>query len=105
MVAADVPIRVGVTGAGRAFDRLYLPALALVREAKAVAVADVRAVTVTGLRSYRTLEAMQLSERLEGLLVLSSPAVHGRQVSASLARGLPVLCGKPAASAAAEVAG
>ncbi len=100
---AGRPARVGVAGAGRAFERLYGPALAEIPELDVVAVADPRPVELPGVRRWPSVEAMLAAEPLDGLLVLSPPAAHAAQVEAGLTAGLAVLTEKPAALTAGEV--
>jgi predicted dehydrogenase len=97
-------LRVGVAGAGRAFERLYLPALRMVPELEAAAIADPRPGdgAGTGIRRWPSLEAMIGAEPLDGVLVLSPPAFHAEQAGQALAAGLHVLCEKPAALRPAE---
>ncbi|MCL6644511.1 MAG: Gfo/Idh/MocA family oxidoreductase [Dehalococcoidia bacterium] len=95
----------GIAGAGRAFERLYGPALAQIPEFHVVAVADPRPVELPGVRRWPSVEAMLAAEPLDGLLVLSPPAAHAAQVEAGLTAGLAVLTEKPAALTAGEVDG
>jgi predicted dehydrogenase len=95
--------RVGVVGAGRAFERLYGPALRRMRQLELVAVADPRPIAGGGLRRWLSLEAMLREEALGGLSVLSPPDLHGEHVLAGLEAGLPVLVEKPPAVSVAEV--
>lgn len=102
-VAGLRPLRIGLAGAGRAFERLYGPALARVPGMEVAALADPRPVTLPGVRRWPSVEAMLAAAPLDGLLVLSPPSAHAAQVEAGLAAGLAVLTEKPAALAAGEV--
>lgn len=101
---AEGRIRIGVAGAGRAFERLYWPALRMVPALELAAVADPRPVEVDGVRRWPSLEAMLAAEPLQGVLVLSPPAFHAAHVADALRAGLHVLCEKPAAVRPAEAA-
>jgi predicted dehydrogenase len=103
MPAPGVAARVGVAGTGRAFERLYAPALARIRELVVVATADPHPGAGGTAPHFPSVDAMLAQVRLDGLLVLSPPHLHGEHVGAGLAAGLHVLVEKPPAASAGEL--
>jgi predicted dehydrogenase len=92
-------VRVAVAGAGRAFERLYLPALAYVPAIQLVAVADPLAGRASlagpGAAQYTSLKQLLQTETVEGVIVLTPASDHVASAIAALERGLPVLVEKP----------
>jgi len=100
-------LRIGVAGAGRVFERLYLPALAARRDIAVVGVAEPRLerfadVPPTAARA-RSVEELLDGVELDGLIVLTPPSRHVPDASLAMARGIPVLVEKPMATSPAEV--
>lgn len=103
------PLRLGIIGAGRVFERLYLPALQAASSPFAlVAIADPRHTNaspalVGGARLHESAAAMLASERLDAVAVLTPPALHAEHVEEALRAGLPVLVEKPVTTSADEI--
>ncbi|MGK2964196.1 MAG: Gfo/Idh/MocA family protein [Tepidiformaceae bacterium] len=100
-------LRIGVCGAGRVFERLYLPALHGAAGLEVVAVADPsserRAIAGTGVAGFDGVDAMIAAGGLDAIAVLSPPGVHHGHALAALRAGLPVLVEKPAAESTAQL--
>lgn len=97
------PFRVGVLGAGQVFTRLYLPALRRQSALQIAGAADPAAPNIPDVVVHRSEDELFAAAELDGLLVLSPPALHARHVAGGLARGLHVLVEKPPALTPAEV--
>ena len=101
-------LRIVAVGAGRVYERLYAPALALVPGLSLVAVADpdplARARVPVGVPVCDSLEELLATERYDGALVLSPPSFHARHAATALARMCPVLLEKPSALSIDEIA-
>jgi predicted dehydrogenase len=101
-------VRIAVAGAGRAFERLYLPALAYLPAIQLAAVADPlperAALAGEDVPRYSSLKQLLSNETVEGVLVLTQASDHVSSALAALARGLPVLVEKPIALAPAGLA-
>ena len=101
-------LRIVAVGAGRVYERLYAPALALVPGLSLVAVADpdplARARVSVGVPVCESLEELLATERYDGALVLSPPSFHARHGATALARMCPVLLEKPSALSIDEIA-
>ena len=96
------PLRLGVVGAGRVFQRLYLPAIAAQRGWVLAAVADPagerRAIAAAaGMETFDDVTAMLNGVQLDGVAILTAPALHVSLAEEVLRRGLPVLVEKPVA--------
>jgi len=96
------PLRLGVVGCGRVFERFHLPAIARVPTVEVVTASDADAARLRWAesRSPRPVLASSLEEllaqpRLEALLVLTPPASHAEIAVRALNRGLHVLVEKP----------
>lgn len=102
-------LRLGVSGCGAVFTRLYAPALAALPGLRLVAAADPAPARLAGLpdgcRAYASLEEMLAGTELDALALLGPPVVHAAQAALVLARGLPVLVEKPVALRVEEVDG
>lgn len=94
------PIRLGVFGAGQVYRQLYAPALALRPEFRVVGSAD----PVAPAR-FRRPEDLLAAAEVDGVIVLSPPALHAEHVGLALARGVRVLVEKPPATTIAGVDG
>lgn len=100
-------LRVGIAGAGRVFERLYLPAITGRRDIAVVGVAEPRLerfadVPATAARA-RSVEELLDTVELDGLIVLTPPLGHAADASLAMARDVPVLVEKPLAASLAEV--
>lgn len=101
----EAPLRLAVSGAGRASERLYLPALQRVPGLTIAGVADPdagRAASVPGAVTAGTLDELLAICEADCVLVLSPPEAHVSDALAALQRGLPVLVEKPACQTVAE---
>ncbi|HET7738987.1 MAG TPA: Gfo/Idh/MocA family oxidoreductase [Tepidiformaceae bacterium] len=100
-------LRIGVCGAGRVFERLYLPGLRGARGMEVVAVADPsperRALAGERVAGFDGVEAMIAAGGLDAVAVLSPPRLHHEHTLAALRAGLPVLVEKPAAETTAQL--
>ncbi len=105
---APLPIRIATIGAGRAFQRLYLPALKAVPGLHLVAAADPSSTARAGLpspiRPYSSLAALLAIEDCQALLVLSPGSLHAEHAALALERSLPVLLEKPSATCLEDLA-
>lgn len=101
-------LRIVAVGAGRVFERLYIPALALVPGLSLVAVADpnplASARVPAGVLVQASLEKLLAAEPCDGVLVLSPPAFHATQTTLALERMRPVLLEKPSVLSSDEIA-
>ncbi len=92
----------GVVGAGRAFERLYAPAVNGLAGIRIAAIADPRPITF-GATHFATLEELLDQFTVDAVVVLSPPQLHAGHVLTALKHGCPVLVEKPPALHAAEV--
>ncbi|MGE3074908.1 MAG: Gfo/Idh/MocA family protein [Dehalococcoidia bacterium] len=95
-----VPLRLGIFGAGQAFQQLYAPAIALRPELVVAATAD----PVAPADFPGPVELLDGSE-IDAVIVLSPARLHAEQVALATGRGLPVLVEKPPAVSVAEADG
>ena len=95
-------MRLGVVGAGRAFERLYLPALGFTPALELVAVADPlagrRRLAEPVATGFPSLEAMLDGATLDALAILTPHSHRNGQVETALVAGLGVLVEKPVAA-------
>lgn len=100
-------LRLAVSGAGRAFERLYLPAIATSPDFDLVGVADPRLERFAAVpgSAARAGSAAELLERTkpDALMVLSPPERHAADAIAAMDRTVPVLVEKPMCQTGAEV--
>src|SRR5690349_11257029 len=92
--------RLGVVGCGRAYQRLYRPALRRVKELHVVGAVDPRFVPAS-LKSYPSLDRL-LAAGVDGVLVLTPPELHADHVGEAIEHGVQVLVEKPPALSTAE---
>jgi predicted dehydrogenase len=101
------PLRLGVCGAGRAFERLYLPALRRTRPFLLAALADpdpARLATApAGVACFDGLEAMLDGAGLDAVAIVSPPRLHAQQAALVASAELPALVEKPLALSLEEV--
>jgi len=102
------PLRLGILGCGRAAERLYLPALAHVPEARLAAAFDpvqarreLIASAVPGCRPCDSAEAL-LRAGVDAVIVATPPETHVASAGPVLQAGLPVLVEKPLATTVGE---
>lgn len=91
-----------VVGAGRAFERLYAPAVSGLAGARIAAIADPRPTTF-GATRFASLEELLDQFTVNAVVVLSPPPMHAEHVLTAIKRGCPVLVEKPPALHAGEV--
>ena len=94
---------VGSIGAGAVFRRLYAPSIPRCKDVRLVAVSDPAMPSIDGAKVYASAEEMLESTTLDGVIVLSPPALHAAHVALCAERGLRVLVEKPPAVTVAEV--
>jgi predicted dehydrogenase len=98
------PLRLGVIGCGRVFERFHLPAIERAAGVVLAAACDsdparLRWLTqrVPGLIPCETAEALTAQRNLDAVLVLTPPVGHEAPTLAALNAGMPVLVEKPMA--------
>ncbi|MEM6392440.1 MAG: Gfo/Idh/MocA family oxidoreductase [Planctomycetota bacterium] len=98
------PLRLGIVGAGRATEKLYVPAAPQAPGGSIVAIADTRperrdliAQSVPGCTGYDSLTAMLAEANLDGVIVATPPGSHLAITREALAAGCAVLVEKPLA--------
>jgi predicted dehydrogenase len=105
----DEPIRVAAVGAGRVFERLYTPALALVPGLRLAAIADpdpaARGKAPQGAWAFERLEDLLDAGLCAGVMVLAPAPLHAHLARTVLSRGLPVLLEKPSVLTESDFAG
>jgi len=92
------PIRLGVAGTGRVFERLYRPALERAEAVTLVAACDVRspdAPLPPGVAFHDSLTEMLAGGGLDAVAVLTPPRLHAEQTQQVLKAGLRALVEKP----------
>lgn len=96
------PLRLGVVGCGRVFQRFHLPAIARVPTVELVTASDADPARLRWAESRSprpalasSLEELLAQPGLEALLVLTPPASHAEIAMRALNRGLHVLVEKP----------
>jgi len=103
------PLRLAIFGCGRAAERLYLPALAHVPEARLVAAFDpvaARRELIAGAtpdcRAFASAEALLQSAHVDAAIVASPPETHLAAAALAMCAGVPVLIEKPLATSVDE---
>lgn len=100
------PLAIAAIGAGRVFQRLYLPALSFTSGMRLAAVCDLSPAALAsvpaGVPVFDRLDGM-LDRRLDGILVLSPGPLHPEHAAAALALGIPILLEKPSASSLSQL--
>lgn len=97
---SDRPLRLALVGAG-AIAQTYAQAFAQVKEARAVAVADVRPEAARalgeqlGCATYDDHRELLEKAELDAVVVATPPASHPEICLAAIERGVAVLCEKP----------
>src|SRR6476660_5879328 len=104
-----MPIRLGVLGCGRVFERFHLPAIDHTPSTTLVGAADVEAARLAWAASRsprpalgRSLEELQAQTDLDALLILTTPTAHAGLAVQALEAGLHVLVEKPMALTVTE---
>ena len=102
--AASPPLRLGVIGCGRVFERFHLPAIARVRAISLVAACDTNRSRLTWAKHQsappivsNTPAELLGCAGLEAVLVLTPPSSHAQNVIQALEAELHVLVEKPMA--------
>lgn len=92
-------LRLAISGAGRVFERLYLPALRHFPEVTLAAIAEPaserRDAALPGVPGFSTLNELLEGAAVDAVIELSPPARHANDALLALSRGLPVLVEKP----------
>jgi predicted dehydrogenase len=100
-------VRLGIVGAGRVFERLYLPALRAAPGIELAALADPvpgrSELAGPGVATFPTLVDLLDGATVGAVVVLSPPGSHTDAALLALARELPVLVEKPLCRSMAEV--
>ncbi len=101
------PLCIGVSGAGRVFERLYAPALRGLPEIEVVAVADPVmercAAAPSSVERFYSLPSLLETAAVDAIIVLSPPGQHAPDARLALERNLPVLVEKPLCVSPAEL--
>jgi predicted dehydrogenase len=104
-----VPLRLGVIGCGRVFEKFHLPAIGRVSEVQLAAASDPDASRLASVdrytptpRLFPSAAAMIDAGGMDAVLVLTPPPTHAAIVVQSLEAGLHVLVEKPMALDVAE---
>jgi len=99
-----VTVRIGLIGAG-GIAGAHLEALGKIEQARVVATADIkedaareRARLAGGATPYTDCNEMLDSEKLDAVFICTPPTARFEPIEASLKRGLPVFCEKPASN-------
>jgi predicted dehydrogenase len=97
-------VLIGILGCGRAAERLHLPALARLPDARLTAAydpladrRDLLARAAPGCRAFASPEALLAARVVDAIIVASPPETHAELAILSLQAGLPVLVEKPLA--------
>lgn len=104
------PTNLGLIGCGRAAERLHLPALLRLQDARLVAVADpcyerrtFIAKSVPGCVPYSSAEALLQKAEIVALIIASPPNTHVELIKLALLAELPALVEKPVARDSSEI--
>jgi predicted dehydrogenase len=102
-------VPVALFGCGRAAERLHLPALGALQEARLVAVADplpqrrtLLASGTPGCCAFASAEALLQQVRVAAVIIATPPETHAALAALSLRAGIPVLVEKPLALSVAD---
>jgi predicted dehydrogenase len=103
-VTPSPPLRLGVLGCGKVFQKFHLPAIQRVPAVSLVAAHDIDPLRTTALslhhpelRVFRSTAALLGSGAVDAILVLTPPVHHAEAVVQGLDAGLHVLVEKPMA--------
>ena len=98
-------VLIGILGCGRAAERLHLPALRRIGEARLTAAydplperRDLIARAAPGCRPFASAEALLAARVVDAIIVASSPEAHAELAELALRARLPVLIEKPLAT-------
>lgn len=96
------PLNVGLIGCGRAAERLYVPALSNLTEARLVAVADpirkrreIVSSKIFGCLTFSTAEALFQKAKIAAVIITTPPDTHVAITTLALQSGIPALIEKP----------
>jgi predicted dehydrogenase len=105
-------VLIGVLGCGRAAERLHIPAILRMRDARLTAVCDpvperrqLLARIAPGCRAFASAEELLAARVVDAVIVASPPETHARLAELALQAGLPVLVEKPLAASLNEALG
>ena len=98
------PVRVGIIGAGRAAEKLYVPSLPRTEGGQVVAITDMRAdrrdliaSQIPGCKAYESVEQMLAEANLNAVVVATPPVAHIAVTRQALEAGCAALVEKPLA--------
>jgi len=98
------PVRVGIIGAGRAAEKLYVPSLPRTTGGQVVAITDMRAERrdliasqIPGCTAYESVDQMLAEADLSAVVVATPPAAHIDVTRQALDAGCAALVEKPLA--------
>jgi predicted dehydrogenase len=102
-------VLIGILGCGRAAERLHIPALARLPDARLTAAydplperRDLVARAAPGCRAFASAEALLAARVVDAVIVASPPETHAELAILALQAGLPVLVEKPLAPSLEE---
>jgi myo-inositol 2-dehydrogenase/D-chiro-inositol 1-dehydrogenase len=102
-------VLIGILGCGRAAERLHIPALARLPDARLTAAydplperRDLVARAAPGCRAFASAEALLAARVVDAVIVASPPETHAELAILTLQAGLPVLVEKPLAPSLEE---
>ena len=107
--ASDGPLRLGVIGCGKVFERLHLPAISRSSDVRLVSVCEPdpsrrtwATEVVPDAGAFADVETLLTESELHAVLVCTPPASHAGIALIALERGLHVLSEKPLATSSAD---
>src|SRR5882724_8025098 len=102
-------VLIGILGCGRAAERLHLPALQRIGEARLTAAydplperRDLIARAAPGCRPFGSAEALLAARVVDAVIVAAPPAAHAELAELAVLARLPVLIEKPLATSVEE---
>jgi myo-inositol 2-dehydrogenase/D-chiro-inositol 1-dehydrogenase len=102
-------VLIGILGCGRAAERLHIPALARLPDARLTAAydplperRDLVARAAPGCRAFASAETLLAAKVVDAVIVASPPETHAELAILSLQAGIPVLVEKPLAPSLEE---
>jgi len=106
----ETPLRIGLIGCGRAAERIYIPALSRLKEARLVAAADpiserrdLISSSAPGCQAFSSAEELFQEAEVAAVIVTTPSTTHIAVATVALNAGVSVLCEKPLAPSMAGV--
>jgi predicted dehydrogenase len=106
----ETPLRIGLIGCGRAAERIYIPALSRLTEARLVAAADpiperrdLISSSVPGCLAFSSAEKFFQKVKVAAVIITTPSTTHIAVARMALNAGVSVLCEKPLAPSMAGV--